>query len=501
MAESEKGGAGKPKLQDFYTELEQLLRKQLEDNPALDDVRLKLLELYFEQTRREEFFKAAQVYHRRVLKPEQSREWQRVASMGRMLLPGEMLFSGHQSDRIEFVDLPSATSSDPARVQRFGDEHKYRALFERLAERYTPVRNDSRFLVDLEQMLLSLPTWRPTPLVHAKRLSEHYRGAQIHFKREDLADDAPHLTAAITGQALMGLRLGCQTLVTGTSDGRRGVVAAGIAARLGMRALVFMDAAQAERAAANAVFIKLLGAELQLVKVGNLRNRDIREAALDHWARHPDESFMLMGLDAAPAPYPLMTQDFTATIGRECRRQLTSVGKGQLPALLAARGSQTADALGLFPAFFGDPDTRLVCVEAEKEPEVDIRKSEDVFTQGGMLMSSRERNVAQSILDRLEYPNVAREHGLLKASGRVEYIETPRTAAREALLNLARLEGTIAAIGTAHALAYACAEARKLKDSQSVVVMMSEPIDNAGWDIRRLLDEKAAAAPRAPPKP
>jgi tryptophan synthase beta chain len=485
-------GPGDAKLQDFYAELEQLLRKQLEEKPALDDVRVKLLELYFEQSRREDFLKAAREFHRRIREPGKSRDWQRVASMGRMLVPGDALFSGQHADRIEFVGLPSATGTkEPAKVQRFGDEERYRPLFESLAERYEKVRQDARFLVDLERVLISLPTWRPTPLIHAKRLSEHVRGAQIHFKREDLADEYPHMTAAVTGQVMLALRLGCSTIVTGTADGRRGVVAAGVAARIGLRSVVYMDATQAERGAANTLFMKLLGADVQLVRADRYRNKDIREAALEHWAKDPKESFLVMGLDAAPAPYPVMTQEFTATIGRECRRQITGSGRG-LPAALITRGSATADALGLFPAFFADAGTRLICVEAEKEPDADLRKV-DIFTQMGMPMSTGERKVAESILDRLEYPSVAREHALLKASGRVEYLETSRAAAREALLDLARLEGVLVPIRTAHALAQASLEARQLSHRQSVVVMLSEHVDNAGWDIRRLVEGPAPA--------
>lgn len=484
---------GDGKLQDFYVELEQLLKKQLAEKPALDDVRVKLLELYFEQHRHGDFLRDAHALRRRIAKPEQSRDWQRVASMGRMLLPGEALFSSQDSDRVEFVAPPAAPAAGHPAVQRFGNDPKHRPLFDELARRYEPVRSDPRFLVDLEKVLVSLPNWRPTPLLQARRLSQHIGGAQLLFKREDLADDGPHLTAAVAGQALLAMRLGCGTLVTGTSDGRRGVVAAGIAARLGLRTVVFMDAAQSERAAPNLVFMKLLGAEVQLVKVVNYRNRDVREAALDYWAAHPQEAFLLTGLDAAPAPYPVMTQEFAAAIGRECRRQLTGGGKG-LPAVIVTRGSATADALGLFPAFFSDTGTRLVCVEPEKEPEPDLRKAGDLFTQVGM-MSSQERKVAQSILDRLEYPNVAREHAWLKASGRVEYVESPRADARQALLDLARLEGTLVPIGTAHALAQACAEARKLKEHQSVVVLMAEPIANAGWDIRRLVEGEAKKKP------
>jgi tryptophan synthase beta chain len=485
-----KDGAAPEKLQDFYQELESLLCKQLEQQPHLDDVRLRLLDLYFEQHRNADFVRTAQAYRRRLAKPDASREWQRVASMGRMLVPGETLFSGHNSDRIEFVGVPSNKNRpEPAKVRRFGDEDKYRDLFGELARQYEPVRSDPRFLTELELALVGMPSRRPTPLMHAKRLSAHLGGGQIHIKREDLADASPHLTVAVTGQALLARRLGRKTLVTGTADGRRGLIAATVAARLGLRALVFMDGAQSERAAANTLFMKLLGAELQLVKASHYRNRDVREAALGYWAEHPAESLLVTGLDAAPSPYPVMTQEFTAAIGRELRRQLSGPGKA-LPDLIVARGSLTADALGLFPAFFADRQTRLVCVEPEREPDADPRKAADPFTQVGMPLSADEKKVAKNILDRLEYPSVAREHALLKASARVEYVQTPRSAARQALQDLARLEGVIAPIETAHALAWACEAARALKPQQSIVVMMAEPADKDTWDIKRLLEEK-----------
>ena len=482
-----KGEASTEKLQDFYQELEQLLLKQLEEKPSLDDVRVKLLELYFEQHRRDDFVKAARTFARLQPKRAESRDWQRVASMGRMLAPGEALFSGQDSDRIEFISAPSGPQ-EAARVQRFGDEARYRPLFDELAAQYREVRKDPRFLTELELLLMALPTRRPTPLIHARRLSEHLGGAQIHLKREDLADSNPHLTVAVAGQALLARRLGRKTLVTGTADGRRGVIAATIAARLGLRALVFMDAAQGERAAANVLLMNLLGADVQAVKVTPFRNRDVREAGLLHWEKNASDSFLLTGLDAAPAPYPLMTQEFTAAIGRELRRQMSGPGK-TLPAMIVTRGSHAADALGLFPAFLAEPGTRLVCVEPEDEDELDQRKASDPFTQVGMPMSASEKTVAQGILDRLEYPSVAREHAMFRASGRVEYVETSRAMARQALRDLARFEGVVAGVQTAHALAWACAAARDLKPTQAIALMMTEQIGNALWDIQRLVED------------
>ena len=497
MAQTVKGAPGNAKLQDFYQELELLLKKQLEENPGLDDVRVKLLELYFEQHRGEDFVRAARTYHR-LLGSREARDWPRIASMGRMLVPGEALFSSQDSDRVEFVGLPGGATAAPARVQRFGEDERHAPLFQRLAGEYSKVRQDARFLADLERLLVTLPSRRPTPLVQARRLTEHVGGAQIYLKREDMTEENPHLTVAVLGQALLALRLGCKTIVTGTHDGRRGVVAAGVAARLGLQALVFMDDSQAERASANVLYMELLGAKVEKVKVSHFRNRDVREAALDYWGKHPADAFLLMGLDAAPPPYPVMTQEFTAAIGRELRRQLAQPGK-TLPALIATRGSQTADALGLFPAFFADTRTRLVCVEPQAQAEPDSVKAgkADLFNQTGMPLSNQEKKVAQGILDRLEYPSVSREHALLQASGRVEYVESPRSQARVALQEFARLEGIVAPVGTAHVLACVMAEARKLKPEQAVVAMMAEEIDSTGWEVRRLVDEGAASPPRA----
>ena len=478
----------KEKLGDFYQQLELLLRQQLDRQPDLQDVRLKLLELYYEMRRPEDFLRAARTLRHAIREPGKSREWQRIASMGRMLVPGEALFSGHASDTIEFIAETEMAPihEEPKKFRRFGDDDRFRPLFDELGALYEPVRKDAGFLAEFELLLANLPTRRPTPMIPARRLSKHIGGAQIFIKREDFAGDNPHLVIAACGQALLARRLGRKTLVTGTADGRRGVATAVAAARLGLHALVFMDSAQAERASVNTSFLKLLGAELQLVKASRYRGGDVREAALAHWAKHPAETFLLAGLDALPAPYPIMTQEFTATIGRECRRQMT--GRPP-PDIVVARGAHTADALGLFPAFLGERGTRLVCVDAENRSD----ETADLYKPGSQPLTSSERKVARNILDRLEYPSVAREHALFKASGRVEYVQTARDAARTALQDLARLEGVITPIETAHVFAWACEAAKTMKRDQSVIVMMAEPLDKDVWDIKRLVEPPAAS--------
>ena len=477
----------KEKVDDFYKELEHLLQKQLDANPESYDVRLKLLELYYEQHRSEEFLRAARTWFSRLKSsPAAERDWSRVASMGRMLIGSDPLFAARDGDKIEFIGAgASASPKEPEKIRRFGDEEHYQGVFSQLAEAYDSVRRDPKFTTELEMMLVSLATRRPTPLVHGRHISERNGGAQIYIKREDLAGEAPHLTAALTGQALLARRLGKNSLVIGTTDGRRAAIAGAVAARRGLKLVVYRDEDQAERQSASVLFTRLMGADLRMVKAHKYRNKDVREAALAHWHRLPGECFLLIGLDAAPPPYPFMTQEFTAAIGRETRRQFISAVR-RAPDLVATRGTQSADALALFPAFLGETATRLACVEGDTG-ENDGRP--DIARKGASQMTSGERKVMRRILDRLEYPSVAREHAMFKASGRVEYVHAQRPAVREALLQVARCEGLVLAIDSAHLFAWALAQARTMKPEQAVLVVLSESPDKDAWDISQLVDE------------
>jgi tryptophan synthase beta chain len=405
--------------------------------------------------------------------------------MGRMLLPGEPVFSGQGADRVEFVGDAGSLDARPeaGRFQRFGTDPQHLRLFDELGAHYDAARKDPRFLAEFELFLLGLPLRRPTQLVAARRLSTKLGGALLLIKREDFAAENTHLTIAVAGQALLARRLGRKTLVTGTGDGHRGAIVAAVAARLGMQAVVYMDAEQAERATAHVMSIQLMGARLELVKTAQHRNRDVREAGLAHWARDAGNSLLIVGVDGAPPPYPMMTQEFTSAIGRECRRQAHSVAK-RGPDLVVTRGERSADALAFFPAFIGDAGVRLACVAPAAEAHVAPPEAK------AAALSLSERKVAQKILDRLEYPSVAREHAWFKASGRVEYATTKRAEAREALIDLARHEAIIAPVDSAHALAYALAQARRMKPDQVVVAVLSEPLDRNVWDVQRLLDGK-----------
>jgi len=326
---------------------------------------------------------------------------------------------------------------------------------------------------------------RPSSLLHAKRLSDELKGAQIFLKREDLSPSGTHLTIAVVATALLARRLGRKMLVTGTTDGRRGVIMSAIAARLGLESVVYMDADEIHRQSSNVFSLWLMGANLQSVDASSLRNADVREAALEHWGKNPKDTLLVIGLDAAPPPYPLMAREFTAAIGRETKRQVMAATR-RLPDVVVARGGVNADALGFFPPFLANHETRLVCVTPRAATAASMNvKGSDGWDPSRIPMTTDEKRVARSIMEAMEYPGVTREHAWLRSSGRVEDFDMPEEAAKQAIQRLGQREGIIPALETAHALAWACQAAQAMRPDQSIVVMMAEDANKDLWDIGR----------------
>lgn len=471
----------------FHDQLEGLLNEQLKAQPRNVAVRLKLLELYYETQRPVLFLRAAQELSDLTPNKAASPEWQKCASMGRMLLPEAPLFTAAGSDRIEFVGASGsgATSgtTQSAPVRRLGDDPRFTRHFEELAKGFEAARTNPPFeaLLDMELTYLAR---RPSSLLYARRLSAMLGGAQIYIKREDLSPRDTQLIISVVGQALLAQRLGRKTLVTSTLDGRRGVVTASIAARLGMESVVFMDGSKTARHTSNMFRMWLRGAEVLAgtdERGGEVH--EVRDAALSYWARHPAQSLMIFGLEGAPEPYPLMAREFAATIGRECLRQVRLAAR-RAPDLVVARGGDNADALGLFPPMIGESGIRLVCVEPEPEArDVDPAKPMDPSRQ----LTPDKHRTAQSILEGMEYPSVVREHRWLRETGRIEYVKASLELAKKAIRDLSFYEGITPAIETAHALGWACQMAAKMKPEQAVVVMMAEDSEKDIWDIGRLM--------------
>ncbi|HVT34847.1 MAG TPA: pyridoxal-phosphate dependent enzyme, partial [Nevskiaceae bacterium] len=341
----ESAGQDRATLASFYGDMERLLTTQLQASPKDHNVRLKLLEVYYETHRKSDFLREAHNLARDFDRKRRAADWNRMVSMGRMLGLEDRLFDEHVGDSITFVE-PSklGPGNAPGHHQRIGESPEYQEYFARLADAWAQMQADPRFLIDLDQELLRSAN-RPSSMQNAKRLTVSRKGAQIYFKREDLSPPGSQLSIAIIGQALLAQKLYKNTLVTATKTGFRGVVTAAAAARLGLKCRVFMDREDMHRHQQTVFQMRLLGAEMIGVTSTRFQDNDVRIGALEHCAENPDKNFLALGLDGAPPPYPTMTREFLSTIGRESRRQVNAFSK-RPPDLLAARGGDTLDAIG-----------------------------------------------------------------------------------------------------------------------------------------------------------
>ena len=463
----------------FYGDLEKLLRTQLEQEPRSKDLRIKLLELYFETARPEEYLREARFLAQDIRDKSSSPEWQRAANMGRMLLPDHELFRLAIGDKVDFIEQSPATVRQRVK-KRFGESHA--SYFERLLKDYETVRTDPKFLAELDLQLVHVAN-RPSSLMHAPRLSEAGNGAQIYFKREDLSPAGSYLTISVVGQALLAKKLGRKTLVSSSSNGLRGVITASVAARLGLKCVIYMDGKDMHLQSSNVFRMWLMGATVTAADPHTYHKGDVRETALAHCAREPG-SFMVLGLDAAPQPYPMMGLEFAAVIGRETRRQLA--GARRVPNLLVARAGENADAIGFFQPFLREAQPRLACVATRSEFTREEKPGaiRDPFKAP---MSAAEKQRAGVIMEGMEYPSVTREHAWLQASGRVDYVEVSEDAVKKAISDCGRLEGLIPPIQTAHAIAYGIQEARRMEPTETVVVALRESMDKDIWEIGRAM--------------
>jgi tryptophan synthase beta chain len=414
----------------------QLLREQLKANPERLDLRLTLIELIYEMRHKDEFRSEALAL-RALIDPASSQEWKRVLVWAALLGLRDAAFKSPEA---------KAVPTEP-RFRRFGEEGKYRASFDVLAARYEALVSTPKFLNDVD-LELTRCIGRPTPLLHAARLSERFGGAQIYIKREDMNQHYHDLMVCVLGQALFAKRIGARKLVVGNSRQHVGAITSATAAYLGMSAVVYMSSDDLRDSASDVFRISLNGAAIEEVHAGGDKPIDVRQPALEHWALNPNECFLVTGLDGAPHPYPIMAWDLNAVVGRECQRQLIGQMK-RTPDLLVTRGSAWRDAVTLFPPFLQKSGTRMACVEGPDEP-----KNPDGA--------------------RPDYPPVTREHAWLRATGRVEYHHSTAEQALEAVAEFGALLGIIPGIQSGHAIAWACAEAAKMTPDQTVVILLAE---------------------------
>jgi tryptophan synthase beta chain len=362
-----------------------------------------------------------------------------------------------------------------------------------LEEAYRDARRDPAFRERLGQLAHEY-VGRPTPLTFAERLTDHAGGARIYLKREDLCHTGAHKINNTLGQGLLAARMGKPRVIAETGAGQHGVATATVAALLGLECEVYMGEEDTVRQALNVFRMELLGARVIPVRSGSRTLKDAMNEALRDWVTNVRTTYYCIGSTAGPHPYPMMVRDFQAVIGREVRRQLSG-----LPDALVACVGGGSNALGLFHAFVGDPEVRLVGVEAAGAGLATGRHAAPLSAgvpgvlHGSVsyLVQDEDGQVlpAHSISAGLDYPGVGPEHAWLKDAGRAEYVAVTDAEALEAFHLLARLEGIIPALESAHAVAHAVRLAATLHREARVVVGLSGRGDKDVDAVRSLRGE------------
>ena len=352
---------------------------------------------------------------------------------------------------------------------------------EELRRAYFAAREDAGFHAELDRLLKHY-VGRPTPVHEARRLSAASGGARIFLKREDLAHTGAHKINNALGQALLAVRMGKHRIVAETGAGQHGVATATACALLGLDCHVYMGVEDMERQALNVFRMRLLGAEVCGVDAGSRTLKDAINEAMRDWVTNVGDTYYLLGSVLGPHPYPLMVREFQSVIGREARGQILELA-GRLPHAIVACVGGGSNALGIFDAFVADRDVRLIGVEAGGEGIARGRHAAR-FAGGdaGVLQGTRtfvlqdeDGNVelTHSISAGLDYAAIGPEHAWLRATGRAEYVHASDTEALEAFQSLARLEGILPALESAHAVAHAGDLARTLGPSAIVLVNLS----------------------------
>ena len=327
---------------------------------------------------------------------------------------------------------------------------------------YAAAKADPAFHAELDD-LLSHYAGRPSPLYFAERLTQHFGGAKIYFKRDELNHTGSHKINNCLGQILLARRMKKGRIIAETGAGQHGVATATVAARFGLPCVIYMGAADIERQQPNVFRMKLLGAEVVPVTSGTATLKDAMNEALRDWVTNVMDTFYIIGTAAGPHPYPMLVRDFQSVIGREAREQMLD-REGRLPDSLVACIGGGSNAIGLFHPFLDDPGVAMYGVEAAgKGLETGLHAASIAGGQPGVLHGNRtyllqnedgQITDAHSISAGLDYPGIGPEHAWLHEAGRVNYVSATDDEALAAFQLCTKLEGIIPALEPAHALAY-----------------------------------------------
>ncbi|MBK9137638.1 MAG: tryptophan synthase subunit beta [Verrucomicrobia bacterium] len=350
-----------------------------------------------------------------------------------------------------------------------------------LEAEYFQAQQDSAFQAELSYYLREF-CGRPTPLYFAERLTRDLAGAKIYLKREDLLHTGAHKINNALGQVLLARRMGKTRVIAETGAGQHGVATATVAAMFGLKCVIYMGAVDCERQALNVYRMKMLGAEVVPVHAGQKTLKEAVNEAMRDWVTNVRGTHYILGTAYGAHPYPVMVRNFQRVIGDEARAQILEK-EGRLPDLLIACVGGGSNAIGLFYPFLGDPAVRMIGVEAGGEG-IRPQKHAARFHGGslGVLQGTRsyilqdeygQIQLTHSVSAGLDYAAVGPEHAWLHDQGRVEYGYATDDAALEAFTRLARLEGIIPALESAHAVAECLRRAPEMSKDALIIVNLS----------------------------
>jgi tryptophan synthase beta chain len=375
----------------------------------------------------------------------------------------------------------------PTKFGEFGGQFVPETLMPALQEleaAYSSLQGDAEFQAELGDLLHNY-VGRPTALYHARHLSEHLDGAQIYLKREDLAHSGAHKINNALGQALLAQRMGKRRVIAETGAGQHGVATATAAALLGLECVIYMGTLDIARQQPNVLRMQLLGAEVRPVAAGSRTLKDAINEAIRDWVTNVGSTYYLLGSALGPHPYPSMVRDFQSVIGREARRQILEQA-GHLPDACIACVGGGSNSIGLFNEFLADEDVALIGVEAagagiqtgrHAARFGDPRLGRPGVLHGTFTYVLQDPNgqiaATHSISAGLDYAAVGPQHSYLRQIGRAKYTSATDVEALDAFQNLARLEGILPALESAHAVAEAIKRAPQMQADQLLLVNLS----------------------------
>ena len=347
-----------------------------------------------------------------------------------------------------------------------------------LEKAYNEARKDSAFQSEFNSLMKDF-VGRPSPLYFAERLTNHYAGPKIYFKRDELNHTGAHKINNCIGQILLAKKMGKSRIIAETGAGQHGVATATVAARFGLKCIVYMGEEDIRRQSPNVFRMKLLGAEIIPVTSGTGTLKDAMNEALRDWVANVNDTFYIIGTVAGPHPYPEMVRDFQSIIGKETKEQILDQ-EGRLPDQLIACIGGGSNAMGLFYPFLDDINVKITGIEAGGMGlQGDKHCASLTAGRPGVLHGNRtyllqddEGQIIEghSISAGLDYPGIGPEHAWLKESGRVQYVAITDSEAVEAFKICTKTEGIIPALEPSHAIAHLINIAPNLSKNDLVVM-------------------------------